>query len=97
MQHLLVGERVHRDVLLARSEKMLAALRIQCAYRSHRTRQMFDKIRDMTKSKATMRSLRKLQEMAGLKRDPLMLTASGSNAQSAHTTTDSGSGSEVEI
>jgi hypothetical protein len=96
-QHLLVGERVHRDVLLARSEKMLAALRIQCAYRSYRTRQMFDKIRDMTKSQATMRSLRKLQELAGLKRDPLMLTASGSNGKSTQSAPDSDSGSEVEI
>ena len=48
LQHLLVGERVHRDILVKKSEKMVAALRIQCAYRSHRTRSMFTRLRRAT-------------------------------------------------
>lgn len=65
VQHLLVGERVHRDMLLAKSDKMIAALRIQCAYRSHRTRLMFEKVKQLATRKVRRDSLDKLKSLIG--------------------------------
>ena len=63
LQHLLVSERVHRDLIQSQSVKAMAALRIQCAFRSFKTRRLFENLREHALSNVRRQSLTQLQSL----------------------------------
>jgi hypothetical protein len=56
-QHLSVAERLHRDIMMKRAEKTLAALRIQLMYRAARNRTNIRRLVQFTRDMVSARSL----------------------------------------